>query len=64
MQHNSFLILLQAQSLNELSEALEIRSLTLTIKEQESRIKKLEHDIKMQDAKMKKLENDIKSGKA
>jgi homogentisate solanesyltransferase len=64
MWHNSFLILLQAQSLNELSGALDIRSLTLTIKEQESRIKKLEHDIKMQDAKMKKLENEVKSEKA
>ncbi|XP_062219578.1 uncharacterized protein LOC133919251 [Phragmites australis] len=54
----------KAQSLNELSGALEVKSLTLTIKEQEAKIKKLERDIKMQEAKMKKLENEFRSGKA
>ncbi|KAK3158409.1 hypothetical protein QOZ80_2AG0136810 [Eleusine coracana subsp. coracana] len=51
-------LLEKAQSLNELSGALDVRSLTLVIKEQEAKIKKLEGDIKTQEAKMKKLENE------
>uniref|UniRef100_A0A0A9D2G9 TRAF-type domain-containing protein n=1 Tax=Arundo donax TaxID=35708 RepID=A0A0A9D2G9_ARUDO len=56
-------LLEKAQSLNEISGALDVRSLTLIIKEQEAKIKKLERDIKMQEAKMKKLENEFRSGK-
>ncbi|KAK3154581.1 hypothetical protein QOZ80_2BG0192450 [Eleusine coracana subsp. coracana] len=57
-------LLEKAQSLNELSGALDVRSLTLIIKEQEAKIKKLEGDIKTQEAKMKKLENEVRSRKA
>ncbi|KAL6634709.1 hypothetical protein ACP70R_027380 [Stipagrostis hirtigluma subsp. patula] len=57
-------LLEKAQSLNELSGALDVRSLTLIIKEQEAKIKKLERDIKTQEAKMRKLENEFRSGKA
>ncbi|KAL6899377.1 hypothetical protein ACP4OV_006035 [Aristida adscensionis] len=57
-------LLEKAQSLNELSGALDVRSLTLIIKEQEAMIKKLERDVKSQDAKMKKLENELRSRKA
>ncbi|KAJ1279886.1 hypothetical protein BS78_04G190200 [Paspalum vaginatum] len=53
-------LLEKAQSLNEISGALDVRSLTLIIKEQEAKIKKLERDIKAQEAKMKKLENDFR----
>ena len=55
---------MQAQSLNEMSGALDVRSLTLIIKEQEAKIKKLERDIKTQDAKMKRLENEFRSRNA
>ncbi|WVZ74689.1 hypothetical protein U9M48_022844 [Paspalum notatum var. saurae] len=55
-------LLEKAQSLNEISGALDVRSLTLIIKEQGAKIKKLERDIKAQEAKMKKLENDFRSG--
>ncbi|TVT99130.1 hypothetical protein EJB05_55539, partial [Eragrostis curvula] len=54
----------KAQSLNEQSGALDVRSLTLIIKEQEAKIKKLERDIKTQETKVKKLENEFRSGKA
>lgn len=57
-------LLEKAQSLNELSGALDVRSLTLITKEQEAKIKKLELDLKAQEAKMKKLENEFRSGKA
>lgn len=57
-------LLEKAQSLNEMSGALDVRSLTLIIKEQEAKIKKLEHDIKTQEAKMKKLENEFRSRNA
>ena len=55
---------MQAQSLNEMSGALDARSLTLILKEQEAKIKKLERDIKTQDAKMKRLENEFRSRNA
>jgi homogentisate solanesyltransferase len=58
------LILLQAQSLNEISGALDVRSLTLIIKEQEAKIKDLESGIKAQEAKVKKLENELRSKNA
>jgi len=57
-------LLEKAQSLNEMSGALDVRSLTLIIKEQEAKIKKLERDIKTQDAKMKRLENEFRSRNA
>uniref|UniRef100_A0A0D9VI39 TRAF-type domain-containing protein n=1 Tax=Leersia perrieri TaxID=77586 RepID=A0A0D9VI39_9ORYZ len=56
-------LLEKAQSLNELAGALDVRTLTLTTKEQEAKIKKLERDLKVQEAKLKKLENEFKSGK-
>jgi len=56
--------LLQAQSLNQISGALDVRSLTLIIKEQEEKIKNLESDIKAQEAKVKKLENEFRSRNA
>ncbi|KAF0933555.1 hypothetical protein E2562_018802 [Oryza meyeriana var. granulata] len=56
-------LLEKAQSLNELSGALDVRTLTLITKEQEAKIKKLERDLKVQEAKLKKLENEFKSGK-
>ncbi|KAL5213436.1 hypothetical protein ABZP36_024283 [Zizania latifolia] len=56
-------LLEKAQSLNELSGALDIRTLTLITKEQEAKIKKLEENLKVQEAKMKKLENEFRSGK-
>lgn len=61
---NSSSILLQAQSLNEMSGALDVRSLTLILKEQEAKIKILERDIKTQEAKMKRLENEFRSRNA
>ncbi|CAL5057240.1 unnamed protein product [Urochloa decumbens] len=64
-------LLEKAQSLNEMSGALDVRSLSLIIKEQEgkikeqeARIKKLERDIKTQEAKTKKLENEFRSRNA
>ncbi|XP_006647484.1 uncharacterized protein LOC102701141 [Oryza brachyantha] len=56
-------LLEKAQSLNELSGALDVRTLTLTTKEQEAKIKQLERDLKVQEAKLKKLENEFKLGK-
>uniref|UniRef100_A0A0D3F7C7 Uncharacterized protein n=1 Tax=Oryza barthii TaxID=65489 RepID=A0A0D3F7C7_9ORYZ len=56
-------LLPEAQSLNELSGALDNRTLTLTAKEQEAKIKKLEQDLKVQETKLKKLESEFKSGK-
>uniref|UniRef100_A0A0D9YUN6 TRAF-type domain-containing protein n=1 Tax=Oryza glumipatula TaxID=40148 RepID=A0A0D9YUN6_9ORYZ len=56
-------LLEKAQSLNELSGALDNRTLTLTAKEQEAKIKKLEQDLKVQETKLKKLESEFKSGK-
>jgi homogentisate solanesyltransferase len=50
--------------LNELSGALDARTLTLVTKEQESKINKLEKDLKAQETKMKKLENEFRSRKA
>lgn len=38
-------MILQSHTLSELSEALDVRSLTLVIKEQEAKMKKLEHDL-------------------
>ena len=61
---DSSLILLQAQSLNQISGALDVRSLTLIIKEQEAKIKNLESGIKAQEAKVKKLENEFRSRNA
>ncbi|KAG8071377.1 hypothetical protein GUJ93_ZPchr0006g42755 [Zizania palustris] len=55
-----YLIQRSAQSLNELSGALDIRTLTLITKEQEAKIKKLEENLKVQEAKMKKLENEFR----
>lgn len=54
-------LLEKAQSLNEISGALDVRSLTLIIKEQEAKIKNLESGIKAQEAKVKKLENEFRS---
>ncbi|XP_047077445.1 TNF receptor-associated factor family protein DDB_G0267744-like [Lolium rigidum] len=56
-------LLEKVQSLNELSGALDVRTLTLVTKEQESKINKLEKDLKAQETKMKKLENDLRSRK-
>lgn len=38
-------MILQSHTLSELSEALDVRSLTLVIKEQEAKMKKLERDL-------------------
>ncbi|CAM0945316.1 unnamed protein product [Alopecurus aequalis] len=57
-------LLEKVQSLNELSGALDVRTLTLVTKEQESKINKLERDLKAQETKMKKLENEFRSRKA
>lgn len=57
-------LLEKAQSLNEISGALDVRSLTLIIKEQEAKIKDLESGIKAQEAKVKKLENELRSKNA
>uniref|UniRef100_A0ACD5ZKM7 Uncharacterized protein n=1 Tax=Avena sativa TaxID=4498 RepID=A0ACD5ZKM7_AVESA len=56
-------LLEKVQSLNELSGALDVRTLTVITKEQEAKINKLEKDLKAQETKMKKLENDLKSRK-
>lgn len=56
-------LLEKVQSLNELSGALDVRTLTLVTKEQESKINKLEKDLKAQEAKMKKLESEFRSRK-
>lgn len=61
------LLLEKSQSLNEFSTTLDVRSLMLTMKEQEAKIKKLESElskshslvIKEQEAKMKKLESEL-----
>ncbi|XP_066327886.1 uncharacterized protein [Miscanthus floridulus] len=57
-------LLEKAQSLNQISGALDVRSLTLIIKEQEEKIKNLESGIKAQEAKVKKLENEFRSRNA
>uniref|UniRef100_A0ACD5Z226 Uncharacterized protein n=1 Tax=Avena sativa TaxID=4498 RepID=A0ACD5Z226_AVESA len=56
-------LLEKVQSLNEISGALDVKTLTLITKEQEAKINKLEKDLKAQETKMKKLENDLKSRK-
>jgi homogentisate solanesyltransferase len=50
---------MQSQALDEMSGALDLRTLTLLLKEQEAKSKKLENLLKEQDSKIKKLEREL-----
>ncbi|KAJ3696827.1 hypothetical protein LUZ61_000532 [Rhynchospora tenuis] len=52
-------LLEKSQCLNEMSGALDLRTLTLLLKEQEVKSKKLENLLKEQESKIKKLEREL-----